>query len=277
MRACIAYLCLYSVTTAYDYSLKLPFRSDNVALSRGIETISLAQDHQDAKKALYLLFSKSSEDNCAREAIKDLLPNCDLLANEKKRLEYAVKLSICELRTAAVSYPRSCDETYHNVNRFPNECTADLETRPQWWTTFSGNYRLVGQICLEFRGDSDKDELVSLYSNITDIQQILFGKLSEAVVQMDLEREYANSTLSAFVSILEMFQEVTAVFDNLILRHDEVIDQWDERTQRAANGLLKLSSDMGSLWNKVRLLNSMTCLVHSMLTILCVCFFRIRT
>ncbi|KAK6202823.1 Tht1-like nuclear fusion protein-domain-containing protein [Scheffersomyces amazonensis] len=106
---------------------------------------------------------------CVKEAIQNVLPEClnegiDSL-DPNLRKKSAISLSICEFQSSGVEIPESCNPL--NINY--DECMSDIKLSPQLWTSYSGNYREIANICYQESLPYEKDQILRLYSNITEI------------------------------------------------------------------------------------------------------------
>jgi hypothetical protein len=84
----------------------------------------------------------TSRPSCYRNATLMLIHDCHSIANdltEDKKAEYAVALTLCELNTAGVEGPPSCLQGSFQAAL----CLRSLESKMQWWTSYSGYYRDV--------------------------------------------------------------------------------------------------------------------------------------
>ena len=55
-----------------------------------------------------------------------------------------------------------------DINSYEN-CIHALESSPQWWTTYSGNYQNLPQLCFENALPFEKEQILELFLNITDL------------------------------------------------------------------------------------------------------------
>lgn len=162
------------------------------------------------------LTNMKSRSKCVKEALKDLIPQCIRLGvdsidpNIQKRL--AIQLSLCEFENSKIDYPSSC---YNMVQENDYDCCVfDIERAPQHWTTFSGYYREIRKICHEESLPFEKEQIISLYSNITKIYSQVFQDLNESYKdskdiqsQIKLEFEQLISTMKIILTQNEKTQE----------------------------------------------------------------------
>lgn len=119
---------------------------------------------------------RSINSKCYKEALKEIIEICISEGPEaidpSSRKELALKLSICEFRASGVNYPPECHILYTADDYL--RCISKLEKIPQYWTTFSGNYRDIGRICYEESLPYQKDHIIGLYSNISSIYREMY-------------------------------------------------------------------------------------------------------
>lgn len=117
--------------------------------------------------ALDLYHSLESRSSCHREATSSIMLDCSALGyediNEDIKINYAVKLAICELRGTGIVYPKECDNLpTHTENGSATErkrtmrCIKRLEERPQYWTTLSNNIQNAMLLCNAARQGMEK-------------------------------------------------------------------------------------------------------------------------
>lgn len=181
----------------------------NAALIKRVqERISLASIKEDILSDELLQrsfpFLKSS---CVRDALEQFLPICLNQGVESIdtsfRVETAVKLSICEFQASGLGHiPEACNES--NIDSLM-DCMIQLESSTQWWTTYSGNYQRLSSICFENSLPFEKDQILSLFLNITNLQTEINENLSNYFYNMmsDVESSAGNH----LETITELFNE----------------------------------------------------------------------
>jgi hypothetical protein len=170
--------------------------------------------------------------NCIRAAVSRLLPSCQQTLNAHQRTFYSIQLSVCEFEAAGISYPNYCHSSELDVLH----CSQTLESRPQWWTSFSGNYRLVGIICTEHQKDHLSEHTVRLYKNITDLQYKMFQDLRWAYDELQLQTRHnkdaiqASEFLNTSMNVLKAeMNGVVSTMSTHLSRQLEFTDQLDNR------------------------------------------------
>ncbi|CCJ31104.1 unnamed protein product [Pneumocystis jirovecii] len=131
-------------------------------------------------ETLHLLSRKPS---CFRFSVSSLISTCEKLdsdLHEDEKLAFAVRLTLCELDTAHVEVPETCRQKNFQ------KCVKELETRPQWWTSYSGYFRDVTRMCFAARTEVEKDQLLALHRNLTYAQMGLLRNLKLEMDDIDL-------------------------------------------------------------------------------------------
>lgn len=152
-------------------------------------------DHSEVyTQAVQLLTSMQSSPSCHRLAASTLLTSCQAIEGSNTNAEgllddlksvYAAQLAVCELTGAGLPVPQHCgslmwSETFtgkqglrgflnsrsgkldgkagtHEVDqRQLNQCLKSLESRPQWWTSYSNSRQNAVVMCQAARIDIDK-------------------------------------------------------------------------------------------------------------------------
>lgn len=150
---------------------------------------------------------------------------------EQTRSVYAARLAICELEGAGSSTPTQClpltvapveaklrfnfmakaKQSDSGATEYPKEmlelCLRTLESRPQWWISYSNNRQNAMVICQAARMETDKDELLNLHRSIVDSNV----KLNEGL-QLALQKAAMDSTRNE-----EFFKVVQALQDKLLV------------------------------------------------------------
>lgn len=178
---------------------------------------SLESVFEASERALALLGPKSS---CMRKVVQELLPECETGSlNVDQRAEYAVRLSICEFDASDVKYPSVC----HKESTI--RCAQALEARAQWWTTYSGYYQSIGQICLEHQKEHETESIVQLYQNINSVESQLYAHLVNALARLDLELVHSNETKSYFEQIVRQFETINTFSQDLVATYNQFMDR----------------------------------------------------
>lgn len=141
--------------------------------------------------------------SCVKAAIMPILSKClKTPLNEmdpKIRAMTAAKLSVCEFEVANVEYPLECRSRGRVLATVmdPTEysaCVMALEKKSQWWTTYSGYYRSIGELCHQESLPYEKDEIWSMFLGVTSYYSEVFDSLHDCVeVSRRLKRESEES------------------------------------------------------------------------------------
>ena len=120
--------------------------------------------------------------SCNRLAASTLLDSCHSIDGSKHDAEgtfedvrsiYAAQLAICEIRSAESNIPQPCealapilDSKKHKAASTSNIrkgqlslCLQSLESRPQWWTSYSNSRQNAVVMCQAARVDIEKGTL----------------------------------------------------------------------------------------------------------------------
>ena len=126
------------------------------------------------KQALDILSSMETLPSCHRLSTATLLDSCQSIDGSKPdasgeiddiRSIYAAQLAMCEISGAGSSNPSPCKALApkgdSKARRYPSkdeisQCLQALESRPQWWTSYSNNKQNAIVICQAARVDIDK-------------------------------------------------------------------------------------------------------------------------
>lgn len=167
-------------------------------------------------EAVKLLESMKSAPSCNRLAATKLVTSCQSINGkdnglgsdnyvtlEHIRSLYAARLAVCELDGAGASIPASCSPVavsstqkrsffgfsgkYKSQNDIDipqhllESCLKSLESRPQWWTSYSNSRQNAMVICQAARIEGEKEELLDLHRHIIDVTLKLNHGLEEAL------------------------------------------------------------------------------------------------
>lgn len=138
-------------------------------------------------QALDLLDALQSSPSCIRLATSTLLTSCQTIDGHQTsaieetldeiRSLYAARLALCEISSAGLNLPPECKllhlgndlggsaakSNLHKVGtRQIRECLQSLESRPQWWTSYSNSRQNAAIMCQAARADIEKGMLINL-------------------------------------------------------------------------------------------------------------------
>ncbi|AMD20897.1 HDR155Wp [Eremothecium sinecaudum] len=178
--------------------------ADNSQLTSHLnQAIQVKTDFHSISNDIILEKFPILESRCVQGALSQFLPKCLKYGIEtittEERTQAAVKLSVCELHAS-------------NVKNIPLECTQGsdipiclkrLQNSPQWWTTYSGYYQRLPSICFENALPYEKEQILELFLNITD----LYSNFNEKL-QYSLQKYRDEFEASAEESINMMKSQV---------------------------------------------------------------------
>lgn len=157
-----------------------------------------------------------SSPSCNRIAATKLVTSCQTVGGKESsspdihenldriRSIYAARLAFCELDGAGATAPSSClpltvsspapkgrfgfpfrsKSPESNPDVVPKgaleQCLRALESRPQWWTSYSNSRQNAMVICQAARIETEREELLDLHRSIVDSSTKLDDALREA-------------------------------------------------------------------------------------------------
>lgn len=170
------------------------------------------------KEAVQLLELMRSSPSCNRMAASRLVTSCQSIGKKTDNIDaetyrvlehtrslYAARLAICELSGAGTHIPNTClpvtfpppqkkgifgfslksEIPVNNVDTIPvqllESCLKSLESRPQWWTSYSNSRQNAFVICQATRIENEKEELLSLHKSVVEGSNKLNQGLQEAL------------------------------------------------------------------------------------------------
>lgn len=169
-------------------------------------------------EAIHLLESMRSSSSCNRIAATRLVTSCQSIGGKSDHIEsdtnvaldhlrslYAARLAICELNGAGTTTPGPCvpltvlPQRKKGFLGFSNKykpqinteesvptdilepCLRSLESRPQWWTSYSNSRQNAMVICQASRIENEKEELLELHRFVVESTLKLSHGLQEAL------------------------------------------------------------------------------------------------
>ncbi|GAO50986.1 hypothetical protein G7K_5099-t1 [Saitoella complicata NRRL Y-17804] len=147
--------------------------------------------------------SRARQPSCFRTAVLEVVEFCQRSEMEEvddaDRVRFAAGLTMCEFEAAGVEGPVECSYTRRYGEKGVGACVKTLERRPQWWTSYSGNYRETRTICSLARRSIEKDRILDLHANLTVIQ-------SQVLEVLRREAQVANSHAAAQEEVLNRWR-----------------------------------------------------------------------
>ncbi|KAL3488868.1 hypothetical protein BJX62DRAFT_253023 [Aspergillus germanicus] len=261
-----------------------PFRDVEADLDL-VAMLNLKAQRQDAlfTEAVELLRSAELSSSCNRMASGKLVTTCQSIGRKPEtsvdpdtyntldyvRSLYAARLAICEITGAGTPIPSSCrsvnaspsqrkglwpfsskETSAHsrteNVSRNDLEhCLQSLESRPQWWTSYSNSRQNAVVICQASRAEKEKEEILELYKTMLQsadrMNHGLWEALRMAAEESARYRAFAEATESLKNGILRDLEESRSTFRNTF----ELVAQGFETRYRSLAETL--TSTLGNL------------------------------
>ncbi|KAI9769085.1 MAG: hypothetical protein M1840_004436 [Geoglossum simile] len=202
---------------------------------------------------------------------------------------YAARLAVCELVEAGTPAPAQCSPimakkparkqygfgNYLGRNGRPKNggggtggyssvsperlghCLKSLESRPQWWTSYSNGRQNAIVICQAVRIDIEKDDLLSLHKSMvgvtSDLSSALSGVLQESGTQLADHMAFAEAVQKFQSQVLSDLEGASSKAQGLFAKFKQDVDSM---TQTVANQLRRVSrvaeADADALGQKIR-------------------------
>lgn len=191
--------------------------AENLDLVDFIQSRSMQHDRVFSN-AIQLLESMKSSPSCSKIAATKLLTSCQSLSAPEHSREskimttldqiksiYAVRLALCELTGAGTAIPMACAPLHIAKNK-PNtaaanfldiedstsstklqSCLNTLESRPQWWTSYSNSRQNALVICQAARIEVEKEEMLNLHQSLVENMANINKGLQYALRDASLE------------------------------------------------------------------------------------------
>lgn len=154
--------------------------------------------------------------SCVRTALDPILGQClkssvnDI--DPQLRAATAAKLSVCEFEVAGIEYPEEChgrkggyffggDSVDYAL------CVMTMEKRSQWWTTYSGYYRSIGEICLQESLPYEKEEIWKMFLDVTEHYENVFEVLQDYV---DASEKFKMESKASFEKMSSLMNQMKA-------------------------------------------------------------------
>lgn len=223
-----------------------------------------AQKHDELfNQALEILGNLNSSSSCNKLAATKLVTSCksigrnpeisyDLdkyLALEHVRSMYAARLALCELSGAGIPVPSPCrlvnvspssrkrlfggytktQLTSSDCEPVPAEelepCLKSLESRPQWWTSYSNSRQNAMIICQASRSEIDKQDILETYTSILQSSSRLSDGLHEAL-RVAAEESAKSKAFAHSVDLLrkQTLQEMEESTSSFMVKLSENIE-----------------------------------------------------
>ncbi|KAH8704917.1 putative nuclear membrane fusion protein Kar5 [Talaromyces proteolyticus] len=315
---CIYILSMLVNASIFDsYPAFLPKGPEQSA--ENLELVSLfqsrsLQNNQIFSTAIQLLESMKSSRSCSRVAATKLLTSCQGLSNSDKskrsdvataldkiKSVYAARLALCELTGAGAPIPMPCSLLHITPDKLQDRvslssedsmdslsptaiesCLKTLESRPQWWTSYSNSRQNAIVICQAARIEVEKEEMLhlhqSLAENMANLNRGLQDSLRDAVSEGIHHKEFVETVYDLRAQLMAELQEdqnrARGIFANLYheleasvglsiskilsLLRDVELDTvaLNKEMQGSTQGIDQLNSHLRDLYNGIEQQNS---------------------
>lgn len=230
-----------------------------------VSFLNFKSNHHDSvfSEALRLLESMKSSPSCNRIAATRLVTSCQSIGGKADDSEtdshvaldhikslYAARLAICELNGAGAPVPSPClpvtvspsqkkglfgfstkSKSQANMadsisSELLEACLMSLESRPQWWTSYSNSRQNAVVICQASRIEIEKEELLELYrstaGNTIKINRGLQEALRNAAAESSRHEAFLQTVNAMRVKINKEMDGTGSYIRHIAadLRHD---------------------------------------------------------
>ncbi|KAF3238891.1 hypothetical protein TWF192_010171 [Orbilia oligospora] len=215
----------------------------NEAIQSLENLISSHKLHKGYEDSLALINSLNLPHSCLYSSLTEsIIEKCSVsptvLDGEEKNF-FATKLAICELSSANVDYPRECRGNIQSSKEL-NKCIKRLETRAQWWTSWSNCIQSVGVLCQAVREEAQRDSLLRLHRNLTVLHHQLENRLvtsldfqTSAIKQASQSSNMINQRVAILISEMDTLLNHTIVPMNSHLKNIKAVMANIDRLQVA--------------------------------------------
>lgn len=145
--------------------------------------------------------SDNWRNDCAKKALEPIINQCaegiETISPIQQKL-IAIQLSICEFENAEISYPSECK------SQILDTCILLLEKSPQYWTTFSGYYREIRNICHQISLPFAKDQILQVYENITKFYRTLTEEMTNSNKYTENMQNELKAKFDKLISVIDL-------------------------------------------------------------------------
>lgn len=233
--------------------------------------------------ALTLINSCQSLEMSAKDP-KDTQIKAEPVLDEVKS-EYAARLAVCELIGAKANVPRECSMFVPSAracgkfrlqslfNRQENDsdgklcypdashsqfgqCLRALESRPQWWTSYSNARQNAVVMCQASRDAIERDEKLSLYKSLADVTlDIMFAlakSVEEAQARLAEQMAFAEQIRASQAQVLtdleqgrkDAMSSVTGIMFDMRSAVQAVINMMSQAWMKAESDVEELNQSL---------------------------------
>lgn len=213
--------------------------------------------------------------SCHQMAVSKLVTSCQSIGGKSDKPDphtfttlehirsiYAARLAICELSEAGAAVPTSCHpitmrlpqkkglfglstgyKTHFDAaetvsKRHLESCLRSLESRPQWWTSYSNSRQNAVVICQAARFENEREEIIELHRSIIEGTIKLDHGLQEAL----------KVAATGFSQYKEFLQSVEDMRSKLVVSMEETEQHFKTRLE---NSILDMGVHIGSILEPV--------------------------
>lgn len=145
--------------------------------------------------------SENWRNDCAKKALEPIInqyaEGIETISPFQQKL-IAIQLSICEFENAEISYPSECRS--QNLDT----CILLLEKSPQYWTTFSGYYREIRNICHQISLPFAKDQILQVYENITEFYRTLMDEMTSSNKYTENMQNELKAKFDKLINVIDL-------------------------------------------------------------------------
>ncbi|KAK6351241.1 hypothetical protein TWF718_004411 [Orbilia javanica] len=205
-------------------SSRVPEPNGNEVVHTLENLLSSYKPHKGYEDSLALINSLNLPRSCLYSSLTEsIIAKCSnsqsVLDGEEKNF-FATKLAICELSSANVDYPKECRGNIQSSKDL-NKCIKRLESRPQWWTSWSNCIQSVGVLCQAVREEAEKDNLLRLHRNLTVLHHQLENRLVSSVDFQTSALKQASQTSNMINSrVAVLIREMDTLLNHTIVPMD---------------------------------------------------------
>ncbi|EGC49326.1 nuclear membrane fusion protein Kar5 [Histoplasma capsulatum var. duboisii H88] len=145
---------------------------------------------------------------------------------------FAARLAVCELIGAGAAIPEQCSPILisHSTYGHPGEqdqvqpsrlepCLRSLESRPQWWTSYSNSRQNAAVMCQAARTEIEREHDLKRYRKLIDITSILNDSLNQTLTTAAMEASRQRGFLEV---VDEMRNQLLQDLENGFLRYHDI-------------------------------------------------------
>lgn len=171
------------------------------------------RDHNNALDWIKSIFAARLAVCELQSANVHVPPECRALIPQHRQLGLGGNLRCflpgakCSKRTFASSHTNDYAVEYVDTTRPKvSQCLTMLESRPQWWTSYSNARQNAISICHAARAEVDKDEILATHTSILT----LFSDLSKSLQEYETERTESQHNTTTLLRDLQaqLFREL---------------------------------------------------------------------